>query len=159
MGSSGGKRKQVAVSAVNLSEACLSCYLSPFRQSSVYCFYDPEYRALALGKLTALKETEFVKEVRFSAWYRVHGSWCLSCFLRIFSSGTGRTSCSACGNCVASGLIEVDWSNVYATRQAQHRAHTKRDCGLLFTYHGIFNRVSLKPRLFSTGSVSSPRFP
>lgn len=45
----------------------LFCAL-PFRQSSVYCFYDPEYRALALGKLTALKETEFVKEVRFAAW-------------------------------------------------------------------------------------------
>lgn len=38
----------------------------PFRQSSVYCFYDPAYRALALGKLTALKETEFVREVRFT---------------------------------------------------------------------------------------------
>lgn len=43
------------------------CFALPFRQSSVYCFYDPEYRALALGKLTALKETEFVREVRFTA--------------------------------------------------------------------------------------------
>lgn len=34
------------------------------KQSSVYCFYDPDYRALALGKLTALKETEFVRQVR-----------------------------------------------------------------------------------------------
>lgn len=32
-------------------------------QSSVYCFYDPDFRALALGKLTALKETEFVRDV------------------------------------------------------------------------------------------------
>ena len=37
-----------------------------FWQSSVYCFYDPAYRALALGKLTALKETQFVREVRFT---------------------------------------------------------------------------------------------
>lgn len=36
------------------------------RQSSVYCFYDPDYRALSLGKVTALKETEFVREVSTS---------------------------------------------------------------------------------------------
>lgn len=50
------------------------CFASLFRQSSVYCFYDPEYRALALGKVTALKETEFVKEVRFTALCKVRGS-------------------------------------------------------------------------------------
>lgn len=30
----------------------------------MYCFYDPDYRALALGKLAVLMEIEFVKEVR-----------------------------------------------------------------------------------------------
>lgn len=33
----------------------------------MYCFYDPDFRALALGKLTALKETEFVREVGTTA--------------------------------------------------------------------------------------------
>ncbi|CAM9317160.1 unnamed protein product [Laminaria digitata] len=45
----------VAVGVVDVLPKCLS---------SVYCFYDPDYRALALGKLTALKETEFVREAR-----------------------------------------------------------------------------------------------
>ncbi|CAM9705112.1 unnamed protein product [Scytosiphon promiscuus] len=43
----------VAVGVVDILPKCLS---------SVYCFYDPDYRALALGKLTALKETDFVRE-------------------------------------------------------------------------------------------------
>lgn len=33
-------------------------------KSSVYCFYDPDYRALALGKLTALLEIKFTRTVR-----------------------------------------------------------------------------------------------
>ncbi|CAM9227330.1 unnamed protein product [Ectocarpus sp. 4 AP-2014] len=45
--------KLVAVGVVDVLPKCLS---------SVYCFYDPDYRALALGKLTALKETEFIRE-------------------------------------------------------------------------------------------------
>ncbi|CAN0544511.1 unnamed protein product, partial [Ectocarpus sp. 8 AP-2014] len=39
--------KLIAVGVVDVLPKCLS---------SVYCFYDPDYRALALGKLTALKE-------------------------------------------------------------------------------------------------------
>ncbi|CAN0529191.1 unnamed protein product, partial [Ectocarpus sp. 12 AP-2014] len=48
--------KLIAVGVVDVLPKCLV-------SSSVYCFYDPDYRALALGKLTALKETEFIREV------------------------------------------------------------------------------------------------
>ena len=52
--------------------------------SSVYCFYDPDFRQLSLGKLTALWEIHWVREasrfrcvrcgLRGEAW-----GWCFRC--------------------------------------------------------------------------------
>lgn len=53
-------------------------------QSSVYCFYDPDFRALALGKLTALKETEFVREVGTPA--ALHSTCDMFMVLNLFTS-------------------------------------------------------------------------
>lgn len=43
--------------------------LVPSGVSSVYCFYDVDYRALVLGKYTALKEIEFCRTHHFSFYY------------------------------------------------------------------------------------------
>jgi arginyl-tRNA---protein transferase len=45
--------KLIAVGVVDILPKCLS---------SVYCLYDPDYRGLSLGKLTALKEMEWVQQ-------------------------------------------------------------------------------------------------
>eukprot|EP00611_Tribonema_gayanum_P014627 TRINITY_DN2605_c0_g1_i2.p1 TRINITY_DN2605_c0_g1~~TRINITY_DN2605_c0_g1_i2.p1 ORF type:complete len:556 (+),score=144.52 TRINITY_DN2605_c0_g1_i2:250-1668(+) len=63
----------IAVSVVDILPRCLS---------SVYCFYDPAYRALSLGKLTALKEIEWVQAasaVRPNFQYYYLGYYIHSC--------------------------------------------------------------------------------
>jgi arginine-tRNA-protein transferase len=41
----------------------------PSGVSSVYCFYDPDYRHLALGKYSALKEIEYCRRYNFEYYY------------------------------------------------------------------------------------------
>ncbi|KAG5181587.1 arginine-tRNA-protein transferase [Tribonema minus] len=63
----------IAVGVVDILPRCLS---------SVYCFYDPAYRALSLGKLTAFKEIEWVQAasaVRPNFQYYYLGYYIHSC--------------------------------------------------------------------------------
>ncbi|RYH29995.1 hypothetical protein EON65_06655 [archaeon] len=43
--------------------------LLPSGLSSVYCFYDPDYRSLVLGKYSALKEIEYCQQNGFEYYY------------------------------------------------------------------------------------------
>ncbi len=99
----------------------------PFRQSSVYCFYDPAYRALALGKLTALKETEFVKEVRFTVHTSASATFDMTVgifielmALRAAASTVPHVVRSAVSSCL-SCMYDFLWVRIPSTQPSRRR--------------------------------------